>query len=114
MMKALEKLVGADRDAQIGNHAVQYLNDVVTTCYYTGRGHKVGTWGNVLHKGEVKLVNGFTRAFRYHGNTICLVDDVNHRIILTHAGYNTRSTSRAINDYRAHFTAAGYQVIEEV
>ena len=112
MMKTLERLVIATKNTTINNHAVRHLNDVRTTCYYTGK-CKVGTWGQITNR-EVKHVNGFTRAFRYHGNTICLVDDVNHRIILTHAGYNTRSTSRAINDYRAHFTAAGYQVIEEV
>ena len=111
MMKTLARLVTATKSTTVNNHAVKYLNDVKTACYYTGK-CTVGTWGQIINH-EVKHVNGFTREFTYHGNTICLVDDVNHRIILTHAGWNTPSTSRAINDYRAHFTAAGYQVIEE-
>jgi len=112
MMKTLERLVTATKNTTINNHAVKYLDDVKTTCYYTGK-CKVGTWGQIINY-EVKHVNGFTREFTYHGNTICLVDDVNRRVILTHAGWNTPSTSRAINDYRRYFVAAGYQVIEEV
>ena len=113
MMKALKALVEAKHNKQVGKHAVRYLDDVETTCYYTGRGRKVGTWGNVIDKGEVKHVNSFTRAFSYHGNKICLVDDVQRRIILTHAGYNTRSTSRAINDYRRYFVEeCGYTEVD--
>ena len=114
MMKTLERLVTATKDTTVNNHAVKYLDDVATTCYYTGRGRKVGTRGNVINKGEDKHVNGFTRAFRYHGNAICMVDDVNRLVILTNAGWNTCSTTRALNDYRRYFVAAGYQVIEEV
>lgn len=102
MMKALKALVASNRNAQVGNHAVKYLDDVMTTCYYTGRGH-----------GEVKHVNGFTREFHYHENTICLVDDVNRLVILTHAGWNTSSTSRAINDYRRYFVdECGYTEVD--
>lgn len=95
MMKALKALVASNRNAQVGNHAVKYLDDVMTTCYYTGRGH------------------GFTREFHYHENTICLVDDVNRLVILTHAGWNTSSTSRAINDYRHYFVdECGYTEVD--
>ena len=114
MMKALEKLVASKGNARVGNHAVKYLDDVVTTCYYTGRGRKVGTWGNVINKGEVKHVNGFTREFTYHGNTICIVDDVNHFVILTNCGWGTSSTSRALNDYRRYFIdGLGYEFVDE-
>ena len=114
MMKALEKLVASKGNARVGNHAVKYLDDVKTTCYYTGRGRKVGTWGNVINKGEVKHVNGFTRTFSYHDSTICLVDDEKQRIILTNAGWHTSSTTRALNDYRRYFVdGCGYELVDE-
>lgn len=60
------------------------------------------------------MVQRGTRSFSYHGNTICIVDDVNHRIILTNAGWNTSSTSRAINEYRRYFVEAqGYEEVKE-
>lgn len=114
MMKTLERLVTATKNTTVNNHAVKYLDDVKTTCYYTGRGRKVGTWGNVINKGEVKHVNGFTRTFSYHDSTTCLVDDEKHRIILTNAGWNTRSTTRALNDYRRYFVdECGYTEVKE-
>ena len=113
MMKTLEQLVSATKNTTANNHAVKYLDDVKTTCYYTGRGRRVGTWGNEISKGEVKSVNGYTREFTYHNNMICLVDDVNRRVILTNAGYNTRSTTRALNDYRHYFVEeCGYTEVD--
>lgn len=112
MMKTLERLVTATKNTTINNHAVKYLDDVKTTCYYTGK-CKVGTWGQIINY-EVKHVNGYTREFHYHDNTICLVDDVNRCVILTHAGWNTPSTSRAINDYRRYFVGLGYQVVKDI
>lgn len=112
MMKTLERLVTATKNTTINNHAVKYLDDVKTTCYFTGK-CKVGTWGQIISR-EIAHVNGYTREFTYHNNTICLVDDENRRVILTHAGWNTSSTSRAINDYRRYFMGLGYQVIKDI
>ena len=106
MMKSLKALVESKKNMTSGNHAVKYL-DVLASCYFTGRGRKVGTW-------EVKHVNGFTRKFQYHDSTICLVDDVNRRVILTNAGWDTSSTSRAVNDYRRYFVGLGYQVVKDI
>lgn len=102
MMKALKALVESRKNMTIGNHTVRHLDDVRTTCYYTGK-PKIGTWGQVISQGESRHVNGYSRIFLYHGNTICLVDDVQRRIILTHAGWYTPSTPRALNDYRRYF-----------
>ena len=113
MMKTLKRLVTATKNTTVNNHAVEHLNYVRTTCYYTGK-CKVGTWGQITNR-EVKHVNGFTRAFSYHDSTICLVDDENHRIILTNAGWNTRSTTRALNDYRRYFVEeCGYTEVKDI
>lgn len=113
MMKALEALVKADTNKTIGNHAVTvYEQGKESVTYYAGA-HKFGSWGNIVAKAPTRRMAGVTRYFSYHGNTICLVDDVKKKMILTHAGWCTRSTSRALNEYRAYFTAAGYQVVEE-
>ena len=95
----------ATKNTTINNHAVKYLDDVKTTCYY---------WGQIINY-EVKHVNGFTRVFRYHESTICLVDDVNRLVILTNAGWNTPSTSRALNDYRRYFVEeCGYTEVKDI
>ena len=103
MMKALEALVKAEENRTIGNHTVQRCSN--RTSYVSGSDRA----GRDIWK-EAK---GFNRDFQYQGNTICLVDDVKKKMILTHAGWYTRSTSRALNDYRAYFLAAGYQIVEE-
>ena len=104
MMKALEALVKADTNKTIGNHSVDFPQSEIT--YYT-------TGIKPSGKEVRERITEITREFAYHGNTICLVDDVKKKMILTHAGWYTRSTSRALNDYRAYFTAAGYQIVEE-
>lgn len=112
MMKTLKKLVESKRTYGTGNHTVLYIHGEHS--YFTGRGRRVDTWGNVTCYGEVKRVNGFTRAFTYLGNTICIVDDVNHLVILTNAGWNTPSTTRALNDYRRYFVdERGYEIVDE-
>jgi len=72
MMKALEALVKADTTKTSGNHAVEYLNDVETVCFVSGC--KIGPWQN-RYDVDLRVCNGYTRKFTYHGNTICLVDD---------------------------------------
>lgn len=97
MMKALERLVTSKRNAQVGNHAVMYYGRME---------------GFAAH--FCKVMEGTERAFTYHGNIICMVDDSHRRVILTHAGWYTPSTSRAINDYRRYFVdGCGYELVDE-
>ena len=97
MMKALERLVAIKGNAQVGNHAVRHY------------GHMEGVTAHCC-----KVMEGTERAFTYHGNIICMVDDSHRRIFLTHAGWYTSSTSRALNDYRRYFVnELGYELVEE-
>lgn len=103
MMKALEQLVVTYEHRTIGNHAVIPTNGIAYQRSFNDKGAV-----------EVTPILGITRRFTYHGNTICLVDDEMQRIILTHAGWYTSSTSRALNDYKRYFVDRfGYQIIEE-
>ena len=62
-----------------------------------------------------KVMEGTERSFTYHGNTICMVDDTRRRVHLTNAGWNTPSTSRAINDYRRYFVEeCGYTEVKDI
>lgn len=112
MMKALEKLVASTKVATVGNHTVIKVNKKAYH-YSTGKGKQVNSWGAVINEGKEECARGFNRAFLYHGNAICLVDDA-RRVILTHAGWHTPSTSRALNDYRRYFVdGRGYELVEE-
>lgn len=96
MMKALEKLVRADRNAQVCNHAVKHYERME---------------GFTAH--FCKVMEGTERAFSYHGNIICMVDDTRRRVHLTNAGWGTRSTTRALNDYRRYFVEeCGYAEVD--
>ena len=98
MMKALEKLVASKRNANVGNHAVMF-------CDIPNNGAAL----HILH-----IMPGTSRAFSYHGNYICHVDDMRRRVYLTHAGWDTPSTSRAINDYKRYFVdEREYALVDE-
>lgn len=98
MMKALEKLVASKRNANVGNHAVMFY-DIPN----------IGAALHILH-----IMQGATRAFSYHGNIICHVDDTRRRVYLTNCGWGTCSTTRALNDYRRYFVdGRGYELVEE-
>lgn len=98
MMKALERLVTSKRNAQVGNHAVMY-------CDIPNNGAAL----HILH-----IMQGTTRAFSYHGNYICHVDDTRWRVHLTNCGWGTSSTSRALNNYRKYFVdERGYTLVDE-
>ena len=97
MMKSTGRLVAATKPMTVGNHRV--------VC---GFPYIQGAVASILH-----LMQGTTRYFKYHDTIICMVDDVQRRVILSHGGYRTCSTSRAINDYRRFFMEAGYQIVEE-
>ena len=97
MMKALRTLVSSNRNAQVGNHAVKHYGRME---------------GFTAH--FCKVMEGTERAFAYHGNTICMVDDTRRRVYLTNCGWGTSSTTRALNDYRRYFVdERGYTLVEE-
>lgn len=113
MMKAISTLVASQKVATVGNHTVVKINKE-SYYYRTGKGKQVNSWGVVINEGKEECARGFNRAFLYHGNTICLVDDEKRRVILTHAGWDTSSTTRALNDYRKYFVdERGYTLVDE-
>ena len=78
MLKAVLNCVSSTKDAKFGNHATFYSNIIAN--------------------------NNVVQYFTYHGNIICRVNWTRKEVLLTNAGYNTRSTNRALNDYKQYFT----------
>ena len=78
MLKAVLNCVSSVKDAKFGNHATFYSNIIAN--------------------------NNMVQYFTYHGNIICRVNWTRQEVLLTNAGYNTRSTNRALNDYKQYFT----------
>lgn len=98
MMKVLKALVESKKQQRVGNHAVMF-------CDIPHNGAAL----RILH-----IMQGATRAFSYHENFICHVDDTRRRVYLTNCGWGTSSTSRALNDYRRYFVnELGYELVEE-
>lgn len=98
MMKVLKALVESKKQQRVGNHAVMY-------CDIPHNGAAL----RILH-----IMQGATRAFSYHDNFICHVDDVCRRVYLTNCGWGTTSTTRALNDYRRYFVdGRGYELVDE-
>ena len=89
MMKALKALVESKTDKRIGNHAVRQSS------YFTIKDDEIYFVGGSK--------DGVTRSFSYHNSFICHVDDKQRRVYLTNCGWNTISTTRALNDYRRYF-----------
>lgn len=99
MMKALEKLVASRANARVGNHAVMF-------CDIPHNGAAL----RILH-----IMQGATRAFSYHNNFICHVDDTRRRVYLTNYGRGTSSTTRALNDYSRYFVnECGYTEVKDI
>ena len=99
--ETLANYVGEKSFKRVGNHTVElwlilhyasYLDD---TTY------------------EVKRVKNATRVFRYHDNTICIVNDNTKQFWLSHAGWFTTSTTQAINSYREYFSRLGYKCMTD-
>ena len=96
MMKTLKRLVTTTKNTTVNNHAVKYYGRME---------------GFTAH--FCKVMEGTERSFTYHGNTICMVDDTRRRVHLTHAGWHTSSTTRALNDYRRYFVdEKGYTEVD--
>ena len=96
MMKCIKALVSArDCEKQIGNHFMERTSRKLLS---------------LMKDHEEQYTEIYcTRVFTYHGHIICAVDDVNQLVYLTHAGWFTSSTNRALNDYRTHFVSLGYE-----
>lgn len=51
--------------------------------------------------------------YYYHLTPIAKVNDLEKVVIIDNGGWNTSSTSRAINNYISHYTNFGYSIIDE-
>ena len=49
----------------------------------------------------------------YHSTIICAVNENEKTFRTSNGGWNTSSTTRAINDYRKHFLSRGYKDLNE-
>lgn len=96
MLKCAEKLVKARGSKTIGNHSVCEFK------YFTSIIYNESTHAYVN-------IEGTTRSFKYHGHTICVADDKEKKFYLSHAGWWTSSTKRALASYRAIFEDLGYE-----
>ena len=59
---------------------------------------------------RVKSYSNNTREFIYHSTVICTVNDSTRTFNTDNGGWNTQSTTRAINSYKQAFTEKGYTV----
>lgn len=57
---------------------------------------------------RVKEYSNGTRDFVYHNTVICTANDNNRTFNTDNGGWNTLSTTRAINSYKQAFTGMGY------
>lgn len=99
--KTLVNYVGEKGSKRVGNHMVELWLNLPYTIYLDDTTDK---W---------KRVNNPTRIFRYHDNTICIVNDNAKKFWLSHAGWFTASTTQAINAYREHFSRLGYKCMTD-
>lgn len=76
MLKSVSTLLGSKKDKKVGNHAT----------YWT-----------------TNFMDDQVQYFTYHGNIICRVNWTRGMVYLTTSGWNTRSTNRALNDYKRFF-----------
>lgn len=59
---------------------------------------------------RVKEFSDNTRVFIYHNTVICAVDDSRRTFNTGNGGWNTSSTTRAVNSYKQAFKGMGYTV----
>ena len=59
---------------------------------------------------RVKEYSDNTRVFIYHNTVICTVNDNTRTFNTDNGGWNTSSTTRAINSYKQALTEKGYTV----
>lgn len=105
MRKYHEVLTEAKRDKQVGNHCVRFFEHDELSYFKSFLDDKTH---------QVFIPTGITRIFQYHGNNICVVDDLNKRFWLSHAGWFTRSTNEALAGYRQIFHLLGYTNMNKI
>lgn len=77
MLKAIQRCIDSQTDRKFGNH---------------------GTFWSYVSTGDI------IQYFTYHDNIICRVNWTRKTVLLNNAGYYTKSTNRALNDYKAYFS----------
>lgn len=90
MRRYHEILTNSGRSKVCGNHSVEIWSNPKSMTF-------------INDKTNEKMYIEGTRAFRYHGNTICIVDDEKKAFVLSHCGWFTPSTSTALGGYREYF-----------
>ena len=87
MLKSVERCLECKTDRSFGNH---------------------GTWWSMPCTGDI------IQYFTYHGNVICRVNWTQKTVYLTNSGWDTRSTNRALNDYKHWFTEnTDFEIIDK-
>jgi len=61
----------------------------------------------------VKYIEPSIRHFIYHSTVICVVDDRQKTFSVSNGGYNTPSTSKAINSYRDELQRTHKEISKE-
>ena len=84
MLRAIEQLLSGER-CRVGNHSVESFNQC---------GHTINN-------------------YIYRSTIICAVNENEKTFRTSNGGWNTSSTTRAINDYRKHFLSRGYKDLNE-
>ena len=67
--------------------------------------------GNKKIGNHKKQVEGITTKYIYHWTAICTVNESTKTFVINNGGYGTRSTTRAINDYKRQLTSKGYALV---
>ena len=57
---------------------------------------------------HIAVFTGTEIHYLYHETCICKVDTVNRTFITDNGGWNTTSTTRAINCYKKYYSGIGY------
>ena len=66
------------------------------------------------HSVSTNYVHGCTvKDYIYHSTPICTVNEDRMTFSTDNGGWNTSSTTRAINDYRRYFKSHGYKDLNE-
>lgn len=83
MLRAIEQLISGER-TKVGNHSK-----------------------------KIPMINRDWEDFYYHATCICSVYHDTKSFKTDNGGWNTQSTTRAINDYRKYFKSCGYRDLNE-
>ena len=99
--ETLVKYAGDNPFKHCGNHTVMRWP---SSDYATYLDDKTDKW---------VTIDNATRSFTYHGNVVCVVNDLADKFWLSHAGWFTSSTTQALNQYREWFSRLGYKCMTD-